>query len=363
MSTTVEPSGEATPGAGPAVDAEARLTQLFKDFRDLAVEAVNAMSGHTGNEDQGPGPTVGERLRALSGRVLADGGYKSVAAFTIIFLVMLAATVLFYFYGPPSGSFDKSKLNLPTSSATCPKAKVTVAAQVSPASGATAIMNIYIGRQGNREQGGTAPLAIQKGSLCAGSILPMTAGTFMRSDGATLQANQVLSWAQVGGTGNDLTVQVVVAPHHGPPPGAGAYSGSVYLDNSAAQGAKVPVRVHIEYQNIKLVWAFSALAAFAGFIWAWLLHTVAGGKSQQGYFLRSFALCAAVILAAAIPILNVQVLSKPDWQGSATQYIGLATLVGAAAIAATPTLRALVLPPGLGKDKGRPQQAGQGKRR
>ena len=34
-----------------------------------------------------------------------------------------------------------------------------------------------------------------------------------------------------------------------------------------------------------------------------------------------------------------------------TQYISLAILVGAAAIAATPTLRALVVPQSLGKDK------------
>lgn len=71
---------------------------------------------------------------------------------------------------------------------------------------------------------------------------------------------------------------------------------------------------------------------------------MSGGQTKKGYFIRHLALCGAVILAAAIPTLNAQVLSKPDWQGSATQYIGLATLVGAAAIAATPTLRALVLP-------------------
>ncbi len=42
---------------------------------------------------------------------------------------------------------------------------------------------------------------------------------------------------------------------------------------------------------------------------------------------------------AAVPVVNAQVLTNPDGEGSLSQYITLATLAGAAAIAATPTLR------------------------
>jgi hypothetical protein len=41
----------------------------------------------------------------------------------------------------------------------------------------------------------------------------MTPTTFTRSDGATLQASQLLSWAQVGDNGTNVTVSVVVAPN------------------------------------------------------------------------------------------------------------------------------------------------------
>ncbi len=45
--------------------------------------------------------------------------------------------------------------------------------------------------------------------------------------------------------------------------------------------------------------------------------------------------------------MNAQVLAAPGWRGDLTQYIALATVAGAAALALTPTLRALALPPGL----------------
>jgi hypothetical protein len=56
-----------------------------------------------------------------------------------------------------------------------------------------------------------------------------------------------------------------------------------------------------------------------------------------------------VLLAATIPIVNVQVLANPDWRGDLTQYIALGTLAGAAAIALTPTFRVLALRPGLSR--------------
>lgn len=60
--------------------------------------------------------------------------------------------------------------------------------------------------------------------------------------------------------------------------------------------------------------------------------------------MRNLILRVAVILVAAVPVVDLQVLTNPDWQGTLTDYVKLATLAGGAAIAATPTLRTLIVP-------------------
>lgn len=293
-------------------------------------------------------PDEGTRLRSLLQN-------RATLAFVVIFIAVVAVGVVSFYEGPPSGTFDKAALTVPKSSPAAVRCQKASKAQakpltISPASGTGAILNIYIGPHGYRETGKTSPLLIQKGRLCPGSVLPMQAGEFGRSDGATLPGSQIVTWARVANDGTHAAVWVLIAPHYGRPSDAGLYSGAVALDSSTVQGANVPVHVHIEYQNRNFVLAFGFMAAFFGFVWAWLLHNIDGGRpTNQGYFFRHFALCLAVLLAATIPIVNVQVLAKPDWEGSLTQYISLATLVGAAAIAATPTLRALVVPHSLGR--------------
>ena len=87
------------------------------------------------------------------------------------------------------------------------------------------------------------------------------------------------------------------------------------------------------------VWAL--LAAFGGFIWAWFIHRHVANPLDPQPFWTSLILGLAVLMVAAIPVVNAQVLTNPDWAGSLSQYITLATLAGAAAIAATPTLRVI----------------------
>lgn len=104
------------------------------------------------------------------------------------------------------------------------------------------------------------------------------------------------------------------------------------------------------YPWVAVVFAFSCLAAFGGFIWAWLVHVLsARGRDDHSseYLWRNFILRVAVIGAATVPVVNAQFLANPDWEGTLSQYITLATLSGAAAIALTPTFRVLALPPGL----------------
>jgi hypothetical protein len=302
----------------------------------------------------GPGTTTDTGLARLLNPARK---YRATFAFLLIFIFVAAAGAVTFYGGPPSGKFDTAPLTVPKSAKAASRCKAAHGSAakpltISPASGAGAILNIYIGQNGDREVGRTAPLLVQKGKLCPGSILPMEPGEFTRGGGATLPGNQIVSWARVNNDGTHATVWVLVAPHYRHSSDAGLYSGAVALDSAAVQGANVPVHVHIEYQNRNFVLAFGFIAAFFGFIWAWLLHNIDGGRpTNQGYFFRHLALCLAVLLAATIPIVNVQVLAKPDWEGTLTQYISLATLVGAAAIAATPTLRALVVPQSLGRDK------------
>jgi len=274
-----------------------------------------------------------------------------------IFLIVAAAATSFFFFNPNSGSFDSAGLRVPASPKDCMNAQVPNQVKVLPASGSGAIMNIYVGKEGRRAYGESPPLSIQGGKLCPGSVWRMRMSQFSRADGQALQLSQVASWAQVDNNGTQLTVWVMAAPHHGAiPSGSGLYSGSVSLDSSYLQGGQVPVRIHVAYQNVYLILAFAFLAAFAGFVWATLLHYVTGGVRKDGYLFRNLTLCMAVLLAAAIPVVNVQVLSKSDWQGTLSQYIGLATLIGAAAIATTPTLRALVIPRSLPQDSTQPKK-------
>lgn len=234
----------------------------------------------------------------------------------------------------------------------------TQALKVSDASGPTPTLNIFIGRGGNIQERQSAPLAIQKGSLCPGETLTATIGDLVRSDGQTLPANQVAVWGQVDTAGTHVTMWVDAAPRYRQVSGFGGYSGTVALADSRAVGGNVPVSVHVLYPDINLVLAFSLLSAFGGFTWALLVHDLGKTKdtpppAHYDYFLRNLILRIAVLLAAAIPVVNAQVLTNPDWQGDLSHYITLATLAGAAAIALTPTLRALALPASLGpKDTG-----------
>ena len=172
----------------------------------------------------------------------------------------------------------------------------------------------------------------------------MSTTDFVRSDGLTLPASQLSAYASVNNDGTEVTVHVWIAPPHGPVvSGAGEYIGTVALDDPRALGASVPVHVYVLYQNISLVLAVSFLAAFGGFTWAWLIHELGPGSAEYG-ILRNLALRVAVLLVATVPIVSAKVLADSGWQGSLSQYITLITIIGAAAIAATPTLRALVLP-------------------
>jgi len=219
--------------------------------------------------------------------------------------------------------------------------------KVSPASGPGSTLNILVGTDGREEARHSVTLGIEGGRLCPGSILSTTASTFISGDDSQLRVRQVISWAKVDRYGTHLTIWVLVAPRFSRVSGFGGYSGTVFLNDPRAQGASVLVRVHALYPYRSAVLAWSSLAAFGGFAWAWFVHDIVKRKistSQHQNLLRNLALRVAVALVTAVPIVKLQVLGDPNWSGTLSQYFTLATLVGAAAIAVTPTLRALILP-------------------
>jgi hypothetical protein len=292
------------------------------------------------------------------GRKFKDG-FKNRAdiASSVIILVLIAVggVVFAWILAPPlAPSGAPPPLGLTHECASAAPSSGSAAAQpvkVSDASGSTAALNLFISRGGDDQTRQSVPLAIQKGKLCPNGILTTSMSDLVRSDGQTLPRDQFASWGQVDSTGTHVTIRVRVNPRYLHVSGFGMYSGIASLNDSLALGASVPVEVHVLYPNISFVLAFSLIAAFGGFTWAWLLNDIhrdpkeARESNTNKLFWRNMIIRIAVLLAAAIPIVNAQVLANPDWSGDLTQYIALATIAGAAAIALTPTLRALAFPP------------------
>jgi hypothetical protein len=236
---------------------------------------------------------------------------------------------------------------------TCPLTGQATAKKVKKAaplpgrvSGARSTLIIFVGRDGNEEYRESSPLTIQNGQkrFAAGTLLCTSTSDFVRSDGLILPANQISSQAVVSNDGENVTVRVWVAPRYGQVSGFGSYSGTVSLNDSRATGASVPVRINVQYPYVNRVLLWGLLLACAGLIWGLMVRKADKAlpdTDDNGSFFANLALRIAV-LATAVPIINVQVLSKPGWTGTLSQYLTLGGLVGAAAIAATPSFRALV---------------------
>lgn len=236
---------------------------------------------------------------------------------------------------------------------THPKCKLVPSAKppltVSPASGPNSTLNILIARNGIRQYRQSGSLPVKLGVLCPGSILSTIASDFVSGTGqhGQLPQQQIESWAQVDQYGTHVRIYVRVAPRVGVVSGSGGYSGVVALNDPRAAGGVVSVNVNVLYPYIGVVIPFTFLAAFGGFSWAWLIHNLRKSPTDpdaKSYFVRNLILRVAVILVAAVPVVDLQVLTNPDWQGTLTDYVKLATLAGGAAIAATPTLRTLIVP-------------------
>ncbi|HWG61315.1 MAG TPA: hypothetical protein VG253_06340 [Streptosporangiaceae bacterium] len=260
----------------------------------------------------------------------------------LVLVVIVLAGLIWIVFLPPSAQPTSSPAltqHRPTSTSCRSVRSERLPVKVGIATGPGSTMNIYIDRNGVPQKGQSVLLTIQRGRLCPNTILSTAASDFAQTGGQSLRMNQIATWASVDKSGTHVVVHVAVAPRHKEVSGFGAFSGIVRLDSHLARGGSVAVRVYVQYTYIDRVFALSCLAAFAGFSWAWLVH---GGR-KRSHLLRNLILRIAVVLTA-VPIASAKVLANPNWQGTLGQYVALGTFAGAAAIAATPTLRVLILP-------------------
>ena len=279
--------------------------------------------------------------------VISNAGSEVAAVLATMMLVAVVTIVLGIFMDAPVSANGKAPsiqcATPPVSAAAAPNPSANSLVRVSDASGATGTLSVYTGRANETVQRQSILLSVQNGQLPANACLATAVSDLVRSDGQAIPASQVASWAQVDNTGTRVTVFIQVSPRYGIVTAAGGYTGSVYLDDARATGGNVPVDVHVEYPFLWRAAMFCVAAAWIGFFWAWLVNlTKASDTPTTNRFWLYVVLQLAVLTVVSFPVLNAQVLTNPDWTGDLSQYITLATLAGGGALAATPTLRALI---------------------
>jgi hypothetical protein len=269
-------------------------------------------------------------------------GSEVAAVLVMMVLVALTTGLLAFFVDNPASANGKAPTNPCTSMiAAAPAGTTTAAVHVSDYSGTNGALAVYTTRANDTIRRMTT-LTVQSGSLPAGKCFATAVSDLVRSDGTVIPAGQITSWAKSDSTGTRVTVDLEVSPRYLSVSGAGGYTGTVYLDDFRTVGGNVPVDVHIEYPYLWRAAMLCFAAAWVGFFWAWLINLTIANMQTSDKFWLYIVLQLAVLIVVSFPVLNAQVLTNPDWTGDLSQYIALATLAGGAALAATPTLRALI---------------------
>jgi hypothetical protein len=279
--------------------------------------------------------------------VISNAGSEVAAVLAVMMLVGVVTIVLAIFMDAPVSANGKPPANQcampPVSAAAAPNPSASSLVRVSDASGANGTLSVYTGRGNETVQRQSTQLSVQNGQLPANACLATAVSDLVRSDGQAIPASQVVSWAQVDNTGTRVTVFIQLSPRYGTVTAAGGYAGSVYLDDARATGGNVPVDIHVEYPFLWRAAMLCIAAAWVGFFWAWLVNlTKASDTPTSNRFWLYVTLQLAVLTVVSFPVFNAQVLTNADWTGDLSQYITLATLAGGGALAATPTLRALI---------------------
>src|ERR1700742_1461796 len=166
----------------------------------------------------------------------------------IVIIVLLAGGAVFVYLQGPTVATSHTAAQIPAAAASaCTGKKVTHPVKVNDASGTAATLNLFAGRGGNLVQRQSAPVAIENGTLVPGTYLCTNVSDLVRSDGQTLPASQVASWARVTNDGAHVTMYVVASPRYQQVSVFGGYTGTVSLNDPRAVGSSLAVDVHVEY--------------------------------------------------------------------------------------------------------------------
>ena len=282
-------------------------------------------------------------IRKMRQFLLSIAGTEVLAVLVMLVLVPLTTGLLALFGDDPVSANGQAPAKPCAVSSTAGSAGAASApVRVADSSGANGTLAVYTGRANDTVKRQSTPLSVQNGSLPHNSCLSTAVSDLLRSDGQAIPVTQVSSWALTDNTGTRVTVYIQLSPRFGTVTAAGGYTGTVYLDDARAVGANVPVDIHVEYPYLWRAAMLCIAAAWIGFFWAWLIKLNESNAPTSNKFWLYLVLQVAVLIIVPFTVLNVQVLSNPDWTGDLSQYIALASLAGGAALAATPTLRALI---------------------
>jgi hypothetical protein len=286
---------------------------------------------------------IKSQVRNLGEFITSSAGSEVAAILVMMVLVGLVTCPLALFADAPVTADGKAPVNpCAAQIAANSTAQTSNQVQVSSTSGVNNTIDVYTGRDGDTVMRVSAPLSVQNGKLPPNLCLGTVVSDLVRADGEAIPADQVTSWARTGNAGLRVFIYVEISARYGSATPSGGYTGTVSMDDARATGGNVPVTVHVEYPNLWRATMVCVVAAWVGFFWAWLVHLTRVDTHTIGRFWLYIILQVAVIVIVAFPVLNVQILSNPDWAGDVSQYIALATLAGGGALASTPTLRALV---------------------
>jgi hypothetical protein len=288
---------------------------------------------------------MGDSLRNVQQFLVGPAGSEVAAVLVMMVIVAVTTIVLAFAMDHPELASGQAPANPCAAAAGAASARAAgppvVVAGAATDNGTVAV---FTDRADDAVERQSAQLAVEGGTLKPDECLGTSFSAFVRSDGQSIPASQVSSWAESDNTGTRVTVYLAVSPRYGSVTAPGGYTGNVYLDDARAAGGSVPVYIHVEYPYVWRAAMACFAAAWAGFFWAWLVNLTrqADAPPRDYLFWLYIVLQLAVLVVVPLSVLDAQVLTNPDWSGSTTQYAILATLAGGGALATTPTLRALV---------------------
>jgi hypothetical protein len=212
---------------------------------------------------------------------------------------------------------------------------------------------VVVGRSGHATSDGVQlTLAQVSGSapFRRSTTYSAAVGSLRRSDGRVLAESHVTAVAQSSKNGFEITLRVCVdpVPHGGVDSEAvdvakpGQYIGAAWVDVPNVTGGHAPVKVDILYPHFEYPLIFGMLSATLALAYTWGIRQIDPNVTGAPISLSRAFFIRGVALAIGLGVASQKAVEDPSWGGDFSDYRTLALLVGAAVIAAVPTLNAVI---------------------